>query len=52
MAWRQAEALHDAGIRRTYALAQLLRMIETGEVEASQHLAMAVSVISTRLLES
>jgi adenylylsulfate kinase-like enzyme len=31
MAWRQADALKDAGIRRTYALSPLLAMIDSGE---------------------
>ncbi len=35
VAWRQADALKDAGIRRTYALAPLLRMIEAGEFTAN-----------------
>lgn len=46
MAWRQAEALHDAGIRRTYALAQLLRMIETGELEASRNTVLVLDELS------
>jgi hypothetical protein len=37
MAWRQADALKDAGIRRTYALSPLLKMIEAGEFKADQN---------------
>ena len=37
MAWRQAEALKDAGIKRVYALAPLLRMIEAGEFKADRN---------------
>ena len=37
MAWRQADALKDAGIRRTYALSPLLKMIEAGEFNANQN---------------
>ena len=37
MAWRQADALKDAGIERTYALSPLLRMIETGEFKANRN---------------
>jgi hypothetical protein len=37
MAWRQADALKDAGIRRTYALSPLLKMIEAGEFKANQN---------------
>jgi len=46
MAWRQAEALQDAGIRRTYALAPLLRMIETGELQASRNTALLLDEVS------
>ena len=34
MAWRQADALKDAGIRRTYSLSPLLQMIEAGRVSS------------------
>ena len=37
MAWRQADALRDAGIERTYALSPLLRMIEAGEFKANRN---------------
>jgi AAA domain len=46
MAWRQAEALHDAGIPRTYALAPLLRMIETGELQASRNTVLVLDEVS------
>ena len=36
MAWRQADALKDAGIKRTYALAPLLKMIESGDFHADR----------------
>ena len=37
MAWRQADALKDAGIGRTYALSPLLKMIESGEFKAGRN---------------
>ena len=37
MAWRQADALKDAGIKRTYALAPLLKMIESGDFHADRN---------------
>jgi hypothetical protein len=37
MAWRQADALKDAGIKRTYALAPLLKMIESGDFRADRN---------------
>jgi hypothetical protein len=37
MAWRQADALRDAGIERTYALSPLLKMIEAGEFKATRN---------------
>ena len=37
MAWRQADALQDAGIERTYALANLLSQIEKGEFQPSRN---------------
>jgi hypothetical protein len=37
MAWRQADALKDAGIRRTYALSPLLAMIGSGEFKANRN---------------
>jgi hypothetical protein len=46
MAWRQADALKDAGIRRTYALAPLLAMIESGEFEAGRNTVLIVDEVS------
>ena len=37
MAWRQADALKDAGIRRTWALAPLLKVIESGDFHADRN---------------
>ena len=37
MAWRQADALKDARIKRTYALAPLLKMIESGDFHADRN---------------
>jgi hypothetical protein len=37
MAWRQADALKDAGIRRIYALAPLLQMIESEDFRADRN---------------
>ena len=37
MAWRQADALKDAGIRQTYALSPLLAAIERGEFKADRN---------------
>jgi hypothetical protein len=37
MAWRQADALKDAGIRQTWALAPLLKMIESGDFHADKN---------------
>jgi hypothetical protein len=46
MAWRQADALQDAGIRHTYALAPLLRMIDAGEIEASHNTVLVLDEVS------
>ena len=35
MAWRQADAFKDAGIRQTYALSPVLAMIDSGEFKAN-----------------
>ena len=35
MAWRQADALKEAGIKTTYALSPLLALIEAGEFKAT-----------------
>ena len=37
MAWRQADALKDAGIGRTYAVSTLLSMIERGEFQPTRN---------------
>jgi hypothetical protein len=37
LAWRQADALKDAGISRTWALAPLLKMIGSGEFHADRN---------------
>ena len=37
MAWRQADALKDAGIQRTWALAPLLKLIASGEFRADKN---------------
>ena len=42
----QAEALQDAGIRRTYALAPLLRMIETGELKTGRNTVLVLDEVS------
>jgi hypothetical protein len=39
-------ALEDAGIRRTYALAPLLRMIENGEFQASRNTVLVLDEVS------
>jgi hypothetical protein len=46
LAWRQADALEDAGIRRTYALTPLLRMIESGEFEATRNTVLVLDEVS------
>jgi hypothetical protein len=45
-AWRQAEALRDAGIGRTYALQPLLKMIEAGEFKASRNTVLVLDEVS------
>lgn len=37
IAWRQADALQDAGIERTFAIANLLHHIENGNFQASRN---------------
>ena len=37
MAWRQADALQDAGIERTFALSNLLAQVESGEVRPTRN---------------
>ena len=46
MAWRQADALKDAGIRRTYALSTLLAMIEAGEFKADRNTVLVIDEVS------
>jgi hypothetical protein len=46
MAWRQADALKDAGIRQTYALSPLLAMIEKGEFEADHNTVLVIDEVS------
>ncbi len=46
MAWRQADALQDAGITRTYALSPLLKMIEAGEFKASRNTVLVLDEVS------
>ena len=37
MAWRQADALQDAGIERTFALSNLLAQVESGDFQPTQN---------------
>ena len=37
LAWRQADALRDAGIDRAYALSPLLAMIDRGDITVSRN---------------
>ena len=37
MAWRQADALQDAGIERTFALSNLLAQVESGELQPTRN---------------
>ncbi len=46
MAWRQADALKDAGIKTTSALSPLLRMIEAGEFNATRNTVLVVDEAS------
>ena len=46
MAWRQADALKDAGIRQTYALSPLLAMIEAGEFAADRNTVLVIDEVS------
>ena len=46
MAWRQADALQDAGIRRTYALSPLLAMIDSGEFKANRNTVLVLDEVS------
>ncbi len=46
LAWRQAAALKDAGISRTYALAPLLHMIESGEFQPDRNTVLVLDEVS------
>ena len=46
MAWRQADALKDAGIAQTYAVSTLLSMIERGEFQATQNTVLVLDEVS------
>ena len=46
MAWRQADALKDAGIKITYALSPLLAMIEAGEFKPSRNTVLIIDEAS------
>lgn len=45
-AWRQADALQDAGIKRTYALQPLLKMIEAGDFKPSSNTVLILDEVS------
>jgi TrwC relaxase/AAA domain len=45
-AWRQAHALRDAGINRTYALSRFLRHVEGGKVALSENTVLVMDEIS------
>ena len=45
-AWRQADALQDAGIKHTYALQPLLKMIEAGDFRASRNTVLVLDEVS------
>ncbi len=46
MAWRQADALKDAGIRQTHALSPLLAMIEKGEFKPTRNTVLVIDEVS------
>lgn len=46
LSWRQADALREAGVTRTYAMEILLRAIEKGEFQASRNTVLVVDEIS------
>ncbi len=46
LAWRQADALRESGVMRTYAMEILLRAIEKGEFQASRNTVLVVDEIS------
>jgi nucleoside-triphosphatase THEP1 len=46
MAWRQADALKDAGIRETFALSSLLTMIEKNTFTATRNTVLVIDEVS------
>lgn len=46
LAWRQADALRESGIKMTYAVDVLMRAIETGDFKASRNTVLVVDEIS------
>ena len=46
LSWRQADALRESGIKRTYAMEILLRAIDRGEFVASRNTVLVVDEIS------
>src|SRR5208337_1773890 len=46
LAWRQADALQDAGIRQTYALTPLLRMVGRGELRPTRNTVLVIDEVS------
>jgi TrwC relaxase/AAA domain len=45
-AWRQAHALRDAGIRRSYALTRFLRRVAAGTIQLSENTVLIIDEIS------
>ena len=46
LAWRQADALRDAGIDRSYALSPLLAMIERGDITVGRNTVLVIDEVS------
>jgi hypothetical protein len=46
IAWRQADALKDAGISRTYALEPLLNMLSEGDIEPTRNTVLVLDEVS------
>ncbi|MEJ5143636.1 MobF family relaxase [Gluconobacter albidus] len=46
IAWRQADALKDAGIRQTFAMAPLLKRIEQGDLTLNEKTVLVVDEVS------
>ena len=46
LAWRQADALQDAGIKRTFALSPLLAMIDNGDITISRNTVLVIDEAS------